>query len=371
MIARTSVGSLREQVAAPQRAACQIARCDRGIDGRAQHLDARIAAEHAIVARERRIEVADQTMGGGDPRVDLGALRLELECFEEERVRAHRVVLGERRVALGEQDVDLEPRGQRRRRRPDGGTSARELSPRDRRHVFDQRKSPEREQRERGRLVGAGGAFEMSERFVERPAIGDQRFAERGPRRDVVPVLDDRLAQLADRFVEIAAPAPRDAEPSIRVCQDRPIATCLGDRSGERRDRGFVATELDEREPGADQRRRIAAADLQGALVRVVGVLRITRRQPCIAERDQRLAVIRLDRKQRLERLDRGRHVAACEQRPRLVELIAVLVEHELARRGRPSVARAATTETYLQRSIRGLRYFAAARPWDRIIDHG
>src|SRR5262249_9212850 len=160
--------------------------------------------------------------------------------------------------------------------------------------------------------------LEMAERFVVRAAVFDQRLAERGARGHVLAILDDGLAQLADRLVEIAAPTPRDAKAAIGVGEDPAIAGRLRDRPAERCDRSVVAAELDTREPGTDQRRRIAATDLQRAFVGLVSVLGITRREPRVAERDQRLAVVRLDREQRLERLDRRGDVAAREQATRL-----------------------------------------------------
>ena len=57
--------------------------------------------------------------------------------------------------------------------------------------------------------------------------------------------------------------------------------------------------------PSPTQRRRIAAALLQRPLERVVRRLRLARRQPGLAEQDQRLAVVGLGAQQRLERIDR------------------------------------------------------------------
>jgi len=68
----------------------------------------------------------------------------------------------------------------------------------------------------------------VAQRLVVGPAVADQRLAEGGARVEIVPVLGDRLAQLADRLVEVTATAPRDAEPryaSARIARSPPAST--------------------------------------------------------------------------------------------------------------------------------------------------
>ena len=74
----------------------------------------------------------------------------------------------------------------------------------------------------------------MAHGLVVRSAIRDQRLTERRSRVCIFGIFDDGLAELADRLVEIATPAPRYAEAAIRIGQDRAITTGLGDRSGQR-----------------------------------------------------------------------------------------------------------------------------------------
>jgi len=92
-----------------------------------------------------------------------------------------------------------------------------------------------------------------------------------------------------------------------------------------------VTRELDQREPVPDERGGIAAAQLEGALERLDRLLRRAVHQLRLAQDDQRLPVLRLRCQQRLEHLDRGRDIARGQQLLGLVELIPVLVEHELA----------------------------------------
>src|SRR5262249_13752916 len=140
----------------------------------------------------------------------------------------------------------------------------------DRGRVLEQREQAEPVECESGRLRRVRRALEVALRLVVRPAIGDQRLAECRARVDIVAVLDDRLAQLADRLVEIASPPPRDAEAAVRVREDPAIAAGIRDRASERADRDLVLALPDQREPEADQRGRIAGALLQRALERLL-----------------------------------------------------------------------------------------------------
>jgi hypothetical protein len=204
--------------------------------------------------------------------------------------------------------------------------------------------------------------------LVDQAAVGDDRLAERGAGLRVGAVLGDGLAQLAHRLVEIPRAAPRQAEPAVRLGEDRAIAAGLVDRARERLERGLVAAEQHEREAEADQRRRIAVAQPERALERLAGELGIARDEPRLAEDDQRLAVVGLGLEQRLEHVDRRRDPAGSEQLLRLIELIAVLVEHELAGQVAqpPLHARPQGHARSLQRSGRGREVSAGARASSR-----
>ena len=171
----------------------------------------------------------------------------------------------------------------------------------------------------------------MALRFVVRAAIGNERLAERRACVEIVAVLGDRLAQLADRLVEVTSPPPRDPEAAVRLGEDRAITGCVGHRARKRCDRRLVARERDQREPVTDQRRRIAGSQLERAVERGDGTLRIARHGPRFTEHDQRLAVVGLGDEQRFEDLGRRLGVALPQQPLRLIELIAVFVEDQLA----------------------------------------
>ncbi len=75
----------------------------------------------------------------------------------------------------------------------------------------------------------------------------------------------------------------------------------------------LVLAEPDERESRADERRRIGTTHRESTVVRVVRAVRIARRESRISKDDQRLAVVRFDRQQRLDHVDRRLHVVPCE----------------------------------------------------------
>ena len=81
----------------------------------------------------------------------------------------------------------------------------------------------------------------------------------------------------------------------------------------------------------ADERGRIAGPQFECALERRVRAGRIARRELRFAEEDYRLTVIWLRRDQRLQQLDRRRELVLADQRARLLQLIAIVIEHELA----------------------------------------
>src|SRR5690606_28646536 len=130
---------------------------------------------------------------------------------------------------------------------------------------------------------------------------------------------------------EIAAPAPGAAEAAVRVREHGTIAASLRDRALERRDRLGVLAEHDEGAAVPEQRRRIAGPERESALERPHCRVCLVADEPGFAEQDQRLPVVGLDRQQRLEGVDRRGHLTACEELARLVELVPVLVENELA----------------------------------------
>ncbi|HUS27628.1 MAG TPA: hypothetical protein VMZ53_03945 [Kofleriaceae bacterium] len=173
-------------------------------------------------------------------------------------------------------------------------------------------------------------SFEVTERFVVRAAVGDERFAERGARIHIIAIFDDGLAQLANRFVEIAAMPPRETETAICVRQDRSVAASFRNRARQRHDRELERADLDERESMTDKRCWIAWTELERALERRHRSLRLLNGQPGFAEDDQCLPVVRLHREQRFERRYRRARVALREQLARLVQLVPVFIEDQL-----------------------------------------
>jgi hypothetical protein len=106
------------------------------------------------------------------------------------------------------------------------------------------------------RLVGAG------DRAVGHPdlLVGEQCLAERGAGEGVAAVLDDRLAQLADRLVDLALAPPRQAQASVGLGEQGAVAGRLRDRPRQRRDRRVELAERERRGAVPDQRLGIVAA---------------------------------------------------------------------------------------------------------------
>ena len=77
----------------------------------------------------------------GDLRVDLGALRVELQRFEVAVVGAQRVALGARGIALCDEDVEPQLHRDRRRVAVDDRARGRESLARDRGGAVAQRES--------------------------------------------------------------------------------------------------------------------------------------------------------------------------------------------------------------------------------------
>ena len=102
--------------------------------------------------------------------------------------------------------------------------------------------------------LGVGGALEMAAGLGRGGAlVAQERQAELGAGVGVVGRLGDRLAQLADRLVELALRPPRPAEREVRRRQEAAFAAGLVDAAGEVRHRLAGAIERHQRLPEADQ----------------------------------------------------------------------------------------------------------------------